>query len=113
MIRSGEGEPLNRASSQVFWCRDSQRDALAQPPDLTATRNMPATKIDMEMLTQDVKNYPVAYQYEPDKQLGVSACVIVMDNPTFPKRQDVKTTFAHPGHTLEYLPSYSPDFNAI
>jgi transposase len=36
-----------------------------------------------------------------------------MDNATFPKRQDIKTTFTNAGHTLEYLPSYSPDFNDI
>ncbi|SDW80130.1 IS630 transposase-related protein [Nitrosomonas communis] len=31
-------------------------------PDPRTTRNKPATKIDMEMLAQDVKNYPDAYQ---------------------------------------------------
>jgi transposase len=36
------------------------------------------------------------------------ACVIVMDNATFHKRQDIKTALANAGHTLEYLPSYSP-----
>nr|WP_302848306.1 transposase [Nitrosomonas sp. Nm34] len=41
------------------------------------------------------------------------ACVIVMDNTTFHKRQDIKTAIANVGHTLEYLPSYSPDFNHI
>ncbi|WP_074902478.1 transposase [Nitrosomonas communis] len=41
------------------------------------------------------------------------ACVIVMDNATFHKRQDIQTPFANAGHTLEYLPSYSPDFNDI
>nr|WP_280139823.1 transposase [Nitrosomonas communis] len=43
----------------------------------------------------------------------LSACVIVMDNATFHKRQDIKTATANAGHTLEYLPSYSPDFNHI
>jgi transposase len=41
------------------------------------------------------------------------ACVIVMVKANFHKRQDIKTTFANAGHTLEYLPSYSPDFNDI
>ena len=36
-----------------------------------------------------------------------------MDNATFHKRQDIKTAIANAGHTLEYLPSYSPDFNHI
>ncbi len=33
------------------------------------------------------------------------ACVIVMDNATFHKRQNIKTVFANAGRTLEYLPS--------
>ena len=43
----------------------------------------------------------------------MSACVIVMDNATFHKRQDIQTAIAHAGHTLEYLPPYSPDLNDI
>ena len=42
-----------------------------------------------------------------------SACVIVMDNATFHKRQDIKNAFTNAGHTLEYLPPYSPDLNDI
>ncbi|SFM19287.1 transposase [Nitrosomonas communis] len=41
-------------------------------PGPKTTRNKPATKIDMEILAQDVKNYPDAYQYERAKRLGVS-----------------------------------------
>ncbi|WP_218152075.1 IS630 transposase-related protein [Nitrosomonas communis] len=41
-------------------------------PDPRTIRNKPATKIDMKMLAQDVKNYPDAYQYERAKRLGVS-----------------------------------------
>ena len=41
------------------------------------------------------------------------ACVIVMDNATFHKRQDIQTAIANAGHTLEYLPPYSPDLNDI
>jgi transposase len=36
------------------------------------------------------------------------ACMIVMDNATFHKRQDIQTAIANAGHTLEYLPSYPP-----
>ncbi|WP_430230586.1 transposase [Nitrosomonas communis] len=36
-----------------------------------------------------------------------------MDKATFHKRQDIKTAFANAKHTLEYLSSYSPDFNDI
>jgi hypothetical protein len=41
-------------------------------PDPKTTRNKPASKIDMDILAQDVKNYPDAYQYERDKRLGIS-----------------------------------------
>ena len=41
-------------------------------PDPGTTRNKPATRIDMEMLAQDVKDHPDAYQYERAKRLGVS-----------------------------------------
>ena len=35
------------------------------------TRNKAATKLDMEALEQDVKEYPDAYQYERASRLGV------------------------------------------
>ncbi|TYP69479.1 transposase [Nitrosomonas communis] len=41
-------------------------------PDPRTTRNKPATRINMEMLAQDIKNYPDAHQYERAKRLGVS-----------------------------------------
>ncbi|SFM85569.1 transposase [Nitrosomonas communis] len=41
-------------------------------PDPKTTRNKPATKIDMEILAQDIKNYADAYQHERTKGLGVS-----------------------------------------
>ena len=36
------------------------------------SRNKPATKIDMELLAQDVGLYPDAYQYERAERLGCS-----------------------------------------
>ncbi len=39
--------------------------------------------------------------------------VVVMDNATFHKRQDIQNAITHAGHTLEYLPAYSPDLNTI
>lgn len=39
--------------------------------------------------------------------------VIVMDNAPFHKRQDIEKAILSQGHTLEYLPSYSPDLNPI
>ena len=39
--------------------------------------------------------------------------VIVMDNATFHKRQDTQFAILKAGHTLEYLPPYSPDLNPI
>jgi transposase len=39
--------------------------------------------------------------------------IIVMDNSTFHKRKDIQDTIKSAGHTLEYLPVYSPDLNPI
>ena len=39
--------------------------------------------------------------------------VIVMDNATFHKREDIKDAIKNAGHILEYLPAYSPDLNPI
>lgn len=39
--------------------------------------------------------------------------VIVMDNATFHKRNDTQNVIIRNGHTLEYLPPYSPDLNPI
>ncbi len=39
--------------------------------------------------------------------------VIVLNNATFHKRNDIKTCIVRAGHTLEYLPPYSPDLNNI
>ena len=41
------------------------------------------------------------------------AAVIVLDNAAFHKRADVQNTLRQAGHTLEYLPPYSPDLNPI
>ena len=42
------------------------------------------------------------------------ACsVIVMDNAPFHKRQDTLDALKAEGHTVLWLPSYSPDFNPI
>lgn len=39
--------------------------------------------------------------------------VIVMDNASFHKRNDMTRAIESVGHILEYLPSYSPDLNPI
>lgn len=39
--------------------------------------------------------------------------IIVMDNATFHKRNDMTETIRNAGHIPEYLPSYSPDLNPI
>ena len=39
--------------------------------------------------------------------------VIVLDNATFHKRNDMKEAIEAQGHTLEFLPPYSPDLNPI
>ena len=40
-------------------------------------------------------------------------CIIVMDNATFHKRKDSQQAIVQAGHTLEYLPPYSPGLNPI
>lgn len=40
-------------------------------------------------------------------------CVIVMDNASFHKREDIQQAIRNAGHLLEYLPPYSPDLNPI
>jgi transposase len=42
-----------------------------------------------------------------------SASVVVMDNATFHKRSDIRAAITNAGHTLDFLPAYSPDFNPI
>ena len=39
--------------------------------------------------------------------------VIVMDNASFHKREDIYKLIADAGHQLEFLPPYSPDLNPI
>ena len=39
--------------------------------------------------------------------------VIVMDNATFHKRKDIIQAIEDKGHTIEWLPPYSPDLNDI
>lgn len=39
--------------------------------------------------------------------------VIVMDNATFHKNQQMQSNIKTVGHILEYLPPYSPDLNPI
>lgn len=39
--------------------------------------------------------------------------IIVLDNAAFHKRQDIQDAIRKAGHTLEYLPPYSPDLNPI
>ena len=41
------------------------------------------------------------------------AAVLVMDRATFHRRADTRAAIAAAGHTLEYLPAYSPDLNDI
>ena len=39
--------------------------------------------------------------------------VLIMDNATFHKRADTQQAIQSAGHTIEYLPPYSPDLNPI
>jgi transposase len=42
-----------------------------------------------------------------------SQAVVVMDNATFHKRADIRSAITNAGHTLDFLPTYSPDLNPI
>lgn len=39
--------------------------------------------------------------------------VVIMDNASFHKGKDMKKALKEAGHTLMYLPTYSPDLNPI
>ena len=39
--------------------------------------------------------------------------VVVMDNATFHKRDDIQQAITSRGHELEFLPPYSPDLNPV
>ena len=39
--------------------------------------------------------------------------VVVMDNASFHKREDITTAIEQSGRTVEFLPPYSPDLNPI
>lgn len=39
--------------------------------------------------------------------------VIIMDNASFHKRQDIQQAIVQAGHHLQYLPAYSPHLNPI
>mgnify|MGYP001324552571 FL=1 len=42
-----------------------------------------------------------------------AASVVVMDNAAFHKRPDIEEALTHAGHTLHFMPTYSPDLNPI
>lgn len=46
-------------------------------------------------------------------QKGISNAVIIMDNVPFHKSDAVKSLFETKGHTIQYLPPYSPFLNPI
>ena len=57
----------------------------------------------------------VFYQWVVDDLLPKlpEKSVVVMDNASFPMRDDIQTAISNAGHILEYLPPYSPDLNPI
>uniref|UniRef100_UPI003D2D784D IS630 transposase-related protein n=1 Tax=Nitrosomonas communis TaxID=44574 RepID=UPI003D2D784D len=60
-----EKENLSIAQVAQRFCVDvASVTRWIKTPDPETTRNKPATKINMEMLAQDIKNYPDAHQYE-------------------------------------------------
>ncbi len=58
-------------------------------------------------------NSDVFYAWVTQRLLPIRPphCVIVMDNVSFHKRQDIQSARQKSGFILEYLPTYSPDLN--
>ena len=63
-----------------------------------------------ENVDADIFNLWLTHDLIPKLPLGA---VLVLDNATFHKRADTRVVVETAGHTLEYLPSYSPDLNKI
>lgn len=64
----------------------------------------------------DVKiNADIVFQWLKQEMLPKleKASVIVMDNATFHKREDIKYLIQSAGHILQFLPAYSPDLNPV
>ena len=59
-----EKENLTIEVAKRFCIGYSRVTRWIKTPDPKTIRNKPATKINMERLAQDVKDYPDAYQYE-------------------------------------------------
>ena len=69
------------------------------------TVGLTTTNVDADMF-----NLWLQYDLIPKLPPG---SVLVMDNAAFHKRQDTQAVIKAAGHTLEYLPPYSPDLNPI
>jgi transposase len=63
-----------------------------------------------ENVDADIFNLWLTHDLIPKLPLDA---VLVLDNATFHKRADTRVAVETAGHTLEYLPSYSPDLNKI
>ena len=66
-------------------------------------------------LFEENSNGDVFYAWLVKELLPVlpDSSVIVMDNASFHKRNDMIEAIEQAGHQLEYLPPYSPDLNPI
>jgi len=60
-------------------------------------------------------NSDIFYAWITNELLPVlpANAVVVLDNAAFHRRQDIQSVIRKAGHTLEYLPPYSPDLNPI
>lgn len=60
-------------------------------------------------------NADIFYQWTVQNLLPKlpQASVVVMDNASFHKRSDIRSAISNAGHSLEFLPAYSPDLNPI
>ena len=70
-IKEREGLSFEKAAAR-FGVGKSSVQRWTECLEPCRKRNKPATKIDMELLGQDVELYPDAYQYERAERLGCS-----------------------------------------
>ncbi len=72
-----------------------------------------------KLLASDQKSHVISSHYRKEwfeKELLPNTpknSVIVLDNATFHKREDALLEIQQQGHTLEFLPPYSPNLNPI
>ena len=74
-IREKRGLSIEK-TAQLFEIGKATVERWLKKIEPCKTRNKPATKINMESLKKDIKNYPDAYNWERAQRLSVSTTCI-------------------------------------